>query len=80
VLTSAASVDEIFQLRPLAREQKLRPRIIKTGLIELARKPVQLDNPLAQGFDMLIAHGGRVSRPTFFGWPVATPFSAARRH
>jgi hypothetical protein len=37
VLTSPASVDEIFQLRPLAREQKLRPRIIEAGLIELAR-------------------------------------------
>jgi hypothetical protein len=37
VLTSPASVDEIFQLRPLARQQKLRPRIVETGLIELAR-------------------------------------------
>jgi hypothetical protein len=37
VLTSPASVDEIFQLRPLARQQKLRPCIVEAGLIELAR-------------------------------------------
>jgi hypothetical protein len=47
VLTSLAPVDEIFQLRPLAREQKLRPRVVQAGLIELARKLVQFANPPA---------------------------------
>jgi hypothetical protein len=58
VLTSLAPVDEVFQLRPLAREQKLRPRIVQAGLIEPARKLVQLANPPAQGLNHLIAHGG----------------------
>jgi hypothetical protein len=58
VLTSLAPVDEVIQLRPLAREQKLRPRVVQAGLIELARKLVQFANPPAQGLDRLIAHGG----------------------
>jgi hypothetical protein len=58
VLTSLAPVDEVFQLRPLAREQKLRPRVVEAGLIEPARKLVQFGNPPAQGFNRLIAHGG----------------------
>ena len=58
VLTSPAPVDEIFQLRPLAREQELRPRVVEAGLIEPARKLVQLANPPAQGLNHLIAHGG----------------------
>jgi hypothetical protein len=37
VLTSLAPVDEIFQFRPLSREQKLRPRVVEAGLIEPAR-------------------------------------------
>ena len=57
VLTSPAPVDEIFQLRPLAREQELRPRVVEAGLIEPARKLVQLADPPAQGFDRFIAHG-----------------------
>jgi hypothetical protein len=59
VLTSLAPVDEIFQLRPLAREQELRPRIVQAGLIELTRKLVQLRNPPAQGLNRLLAHGRR---------------------
>jgi hypothetical protein len=47
-----------LQLRPLAREQKLRPRIVEAGLIEPARKLVQFANPPAQGLNRLIAHGG----------------------
>ena len=64
MLTSLAPVDEVFQLRPLAREQKLRPRIVEAGLIEPARKLVQFANPPAQGLNRLqdlnrlIAHGG----------------------
>ena len=58
MLTSPAPVDEVFQLRPLAREQKLRPRIVEAGLIEPARKLVQFANPPAQGLNRLIAHGG----------------------
>jgi hypothetical protein len=58
VLTSLAPVDEIFQLRPLAREQELRPRIVQAGLIELTRKLVQFGNPSAQRFNRLTAHGG----------------------
>ena len=58
MLTSLAPVDEIFQLRPLAREQKLRPRAVQAGLIEPARQLVQFANPPAQGLDRLIAHGG----------------------
>ena len=58
VLTSRAPVDEVFQLRPLAREQKLRPRVVQAGLIEPARKLVQLADPPAQGLNHLIAHGG----------------------
>jgi hypothetical protein len=64
VLTSLAPVDEVFQLRPLAREQELRPRIVQAGLIELAHKLVQFANPPAQGLNRLqdlnhlIAHGG----------------------
>src|SRR5262245_56521207 len=54
----AAPVDEVFELRPLAREQKLRPRIVEAGLIEPARELVQFPDPPAQGFDYLIAHGG----------------------
>jgi hypothetical protein len=49
VLTSQAPVDEVFQLRPLAREQKLRPRVVEAGLVELPHKLVQLSNPPAQG-------------------------------
>jgi len=58
VLTSLAPVDEVFQLRPLAREQKLRPRAVEAGLIEPAGKLVQFANPPAQGLNRLIAHGG----------------------
>jgi hypothetical protein len=58
VLTSRAPVDEIFQLRPLAREQKLRPRVVQAGLIEPARKLVEFANAPAQGLYRLIAHGG----------------------
>jgi hypothetical protein len=58
VLTSLAPVDEVLQLRALAREQKLRPRVVEAGLVELTHKPVQLGNPPAQDFNRLIAHGG----------------------
>jgi hypothetical protein len=57
VLTSRAPVDEVFQLRPLAREQELCPRVVEAGLIEPARKLVQFANPPAQGLNHLIAHG-----------------------
>jgi hypothetical protein len=66
VLTSLAPVDEVFQLRPLAREQKLRPRVVEAGLVELAHKLVQLGNPPAQGFNRLIAQGGL--EPFSFRW------------
>jgi hypothetical protein len=58
VLTSLAPVDEVFQFRPLAREQKLRPRVVEAGLVELPHKLVQFANPPAQGLNRLIAHGG----------------------
>jgi hypothetical protein len=58
VLTLLAPVDEVFQLRPLAREQELRPRIVEAGLIEPARKLVQFGNPPAQGLNRIIVHGG----------------------
>jgi hypothetical protein len=58
VLTSRAPVDEVFQLRSLAREQKLRPGIVQTGLIEPARELVQLADAPAQGVYRFIAHGG----------------------
>jgi hypothetical protein len=58
VLTSLAPVDEVFQLRPLAREQELGPRIVEAGLTELTRKLVQFANSPAQGLNRLIAHGG----------------------
>jgi hypothetical protein len=57
VLTSPASIDEIFQLRPLAREQELCPRIIQAGLIELTSKLIQFGNPPTQGLNGIIAHG-----------------------
>jgi hypothetical protein len=66
VLTSLAPVDEVFQLRPLAREQELRPRVVEAGLIEPARKLVQFANPPAQGLNRLIAHGGLEPFP--FRW------------
>ena len=47
VLTSLASVDEVFELRALAREQELRPRVVEAGLIELTRKLIQFGNPPA---------------------------------
>jgi hypothetical protein len=53
----AAPVDEVFEFRPLAREQQLRPRVVEAGLIEPARELVQLADPPAQGFDRFIAHG-----------------------
>jgi hypothetical protein len=58
VLTSLAPVDEVFQLRPLAREQELRPRVVEAGLTELTRKLIQFANPPTQGLNRLIAHGG----------------------
>jgi hypothetical protein len=66
VLTSLAPVDEVLQLRPLAREQKLRPRVVQAGLVELTHKPVQLSNPPAQALNRLIAHGGLEPFP--FRW------------
>jgi hypothetical protein len=74
VLTSPAPVDEIFQLRPLAREQELRPRIIEAGLIEPARELVQLANPPAQGVNHLIAHGGLGPFPFRLKWSAAPDF------
>ena len=62
----AASLDQVFQLRPLAREQQLRGRTVEAGLVELADSRAQLDELPAQGLDSpvqwivaIIAHGGR---------------------
>ena len=73
----AASLDQVFQLRPLAREQELRDRAVEAGLVELADRRAQLDELPAQGLDFpvqwivaivaIIAHGGRARLSGVFG-------------
>jgi hypothetical protein len=61
VLTSLAPVDEIIQLRPLAREQELRPRAVEAGLIQPADNRAQFGDLPAQHLKPVIAHGGQPS-------------------